>query len=434
MSVRLLAYWAPKSHHLAQRICDDFAAERAFLPLDPEGSVTRNQLILSEARPDELWAEAWPEGLKLEGCEVVASQGNQALHCFELNWSEKGLEWPADLAYILYTSGSTGRPKGVMISRKNAMAFVNWAAATFPLDADDVVASIAPFHFDLSVFDLHVTRRQGARLWIPPSEAVANPRLMAREMALAGATTLYATPTFLQFLMNHGRMERHDFSALRRVLFAGEPFPVAPLEALMEMLPQAEFHNLYGPTETNVVAHWCVQLSPEHPTSIPIGGAASEARLKVSSHGELWVAGPTVACGYADGSPLAGHRDEMDAFWYATGDLVDDLGGGVFRYRGRKDRMVKRRGYRIEPSEIEAAMMASGAFLRVACLVASGPVLVLAYETKNPSKTFEDLSAIARQTMPLWMCPDTYFAPMEWPLTPSGKTDYTKLLSTWQNT
>lgn len=265
-----------------------------------------------------------------------------------------------DLAYILYTSGSTGRPKGVCISHRNALAFVEWAADAVGATADDRFASHAPFHFDLSVFDLYVSFLSGACIVLVPEQSAFLPQALIGLIAAEKVTVWYSVPTIITMMVDAGLIEQLDPLPLRVLVFAGEPFPVAPLRRLRQGWSDVRLFNFYGPTETNVcTAYEVAEVDDARTIPVPIGGAASGdemwaetdagGRAAVGEEGELVVTGPTVMLGYWGHEP---HRGP-----YRTGDIVRVLDGGIYEYIGRRDHMVKVRGYRVELGEIEAALL-----------------------------------------------------------------------------
>lgn len=302
------------------------------------------------------------------------------------------------LAYILYTSGSTGKPKGVMISQRAACAFIDWASSFADLRSDDRVASHAPFHFDLSIFDLFASIKVGATVVLVPSELAVFPRSLADWIERQAITVWYSAPSALTRLVLQGGLERHGFVNLRRIFFAGEVFPIANLRKLQRAIPHAQYGNLYGPTETNVCIACIVGLVSEEQTRpAPIGRACAGARLLVLSEeggvcaagevGELYVAGDTLMQGYW-GMPdqTAAVLTMLPAYelqtgyagpWYRTGDLVYQDQDGNYHFCGRRDMQVKIRGYRIEPGEIESVLM-------------QHPAVVEAAVTAQPSSASED--------------------------------------------
>jgi amino acid adenylation domain-containing protein len=265
-----------------------------------------------------------------------------------------------DLAYILYTSGSTGSPKGVRISHRNALAFVEWAAAELGAGPADRFANHAPLHFDLSVLDLYVAFLAGASVYLIPHESGYAPGSLVELLTEQRITVWYSVPSALILMARDGGLLESRPPCLRAILFAGEPYPVEHLRRLRTHLPGIRLLNLYGPTETNVCTYFEVtDLPAESTRPVPIGRACSGDKVWVAradgtpaepgEEGELIVDGPTVMLGY-HGQPAQAGRP------YGTGDRVILADDGNFEYLGRRDSMVKLRGYRVELGEIEAAL------------------------------------------------------------------------------
>ncbi len=281
----------------------------------------------------------------------------------------------SDTAYILYTSGSTGAPKGVMISHRNSLSFVEWAAECVGLTPDDRVCCPAPLHFDLSVFDVFASCLAGSTTVVVPQGTTTFPVQITKLIEHERVTVWYSVPSVLTLLTLYGNLQAHDLSHLRTVIFAGEVFPVKFLRNLMEALPNARFMNWYGPTETNVCTYYLVpQLEAGRTDPLPIGIACANTEVfavdstgkvvtEEGEEGELQVSGPTVMQGYWGHPEMTEKvlvRNPLkpdDVTWaYKTGDIVSLNKDGSYEFRGRRDGMVKTRGYRVELGEIESVL------------------------------------------------------------------------------
>ncbi|HTU73905.1 MAG TPA: amino acid adenylation domain-containing protein [Trebonia sp.] len=260
-----------------------------------------------------------------------------------------------DCAYILYTSGSTGSPKGVMLSHRNGRAFGDWAAAEVGLRPGDRVANHASFNFTLSIFDLYSTFAAGATVVPVPQEWKSDPRQLARFLYDERISVWYSVPSALTLMMRFGGLtDSPPPPGLRTILFAGEPFPIGAARRLADWCGCA-MYNLYGTTETNVCSYHRVTAADlASGEGLPIGRACCGDRMWIGRRpagvpdgsGELYVEGPSVFLGYWGREP---HRGP-----YPMGDLVRELPDGEFAYAGRVDDMLKIRGNRIEPAEVEA--------------------------------------------------------------------------------
>ncbi len=351
------------------------------------------------------------------------------------------------LAYILYTSGSTGRPKGVMLSHRSATSFVDWCSSVLDPHESDRFSSHAPLHFDLSVLDLFVSIKHGASLVLISEESGKDPLRLAPLIADRRITIWYSTPSILSLLAQYGKLQRYDFGALRFVLFAGEVFPVPSLRTLKSQWPSPRYFNLYGPTETNVCTYYEIPSDiPEGRTEpFPIGRACEHLRCEVvdaegraiplGEEGELVVNGPGVMAGYwnlPEQNAQAFLVSPTGEQWYRTGDLVLQTPEGIYLFRGRRDRMVKRRGFRVELGEIEAGLSGHPAAREVAVVAvpdSSGGLRIKAFlsvhDAQRPS--IIDLKQFCVNRLPRYMAPDSFTFVDALPRTSTDKIDYQAL-------
>ena len=337
---------------------------------------------------------------------------------------------PEALAAILYTSGSTGHPKGVALSHQAMSHFADWAADTFNINEQDRIASLTPFHFDLSVFDLFTSLSRGASVFFIPSRLTLSPSRLTAWLSEQHISVWYTVPSILSFIALKGALATTPLNNLKTVLFAGEVFPTAQLIKLCEQLPQVAFYNLYGPTETNVCGYWSVErnrLQKDQP--IPIGLAACDAKLKINDdNGELLVQSTNNLSGYWQQGKLSPALDNQSV--YHTGDKVSVNELGEYCYHGRLDRMLKCSGYRVEPAEIECLIEQSHEVQHCAVVgisdSASGqrPAAALVLKT---GFSLADISKTIRQNLPAYMQPCKFLLLDSLPCLSNGKTDYLSL-------
>lgn len=355
----------------------------------------------------------------------------------------------SDLAYILYTSGSTGTPKGVMLSHAHALNFIAWAADEVELSRDDRVASHAPFHFDLSIFDVFASLSRGARICLLDAVTARFPAAVAQWVVREKVTVWYSVPSALVQLLPRLQAASEP-PRLRAILFAGEVFPGASLRAWREWLPEARFYNLYGPTETNVCSWYRLpRLAEQIPDPLPIGRACPNFLLEIRDDGRnpvpegqqgyLWARGPGILTGYwgdparTEASllarPCAGGLAEL---WYNTGDVVSHGPDGFLRFHGRRDDQVKCRGYRVSLLEVQETLLACPG-VRQAAVVAmpdpeAGQKLFGFVATADNSLTVEQILAFCARRLPPYMLPEHLEIRAALPETSTGKVDRTRLV------
>ncbi|MEM9515807.1 MAG: amino acid adenylation domain-containing protein, partial [Actinomycetota bacterium] len=284
-----------------------------------------------------------------------------------------------DVAYVLYTSGSTGRPKGVPISHRGLADYLAFAVDAYVGDSNHapVVALHSSLAFDLTITSLFLALLTGGRAVIVDGEPISALGAVAGDERI---TFLKATPSQLELLT---RLADDELRALRCIVVGGEAFRVPLARRVAELAPNARIFNEYGPTEAVVgcmLHEWTVG-DPDD-VDVPIGAAAAGAELAVldvdgqlavpGAWGELVVRRPGMATAYLHLPELSAERfvELPDAVvaaagagdgsgpWYRTGDRVRVVRPGVLTYGGRHDDQLKVNGIRLEPGEVEAALVA----------------------------------------------------------------------------
>jgi thioesterase domain-containing protein len=228
-------------------------------------------------------------------------------------------------------------------------------------------------------------------------------------------------------------------AGLRRIISSGEPLPPASADRCHELLPDVELHNLYGPTEAAIDVSWHRCQPGERP--LPIGAPIANTRLyvldplgeqtPVGTPGDLCIAGVQLAHGYAGRPGLTADKFRPDPFGaagqrlYRTGDRARWLPGGEIQYLGRSDDQVKVRGMRIEPGEIEAALVGHPAVRAAAVVAKAGAYLVAYVVGADPAEppTAEQLRDHLTGQLPGPMVPGQYQFLDGLPTTRTGKLD-----------
>ena len=438
-------------------------AGAAYIPADPTAPASRNAFIFHNCAVKILIVEArLAEALRLEfsqvsfAPEMIVLEGTGAgvpltkaldrLDAVSLAPSvPSAVPDPSQLAYILYTSGSTGRPKGVMLSHGNAASFIDWCSDVLQPNEHDRFSSHAPFHFDLSILDIYVSLKHGATLVLVDEQLGKEPARLAPWIAEKKITVWYSAPSILSLLAQFGKLDQHNYSSLRLVLFAGEVFPIKYLKLLKSLWPHPRYFNLYGPTETNVCTFYEVpRLIPDSQIEpVPIGKACpyceplvvNEIGTEVArgAEGELCIAGRSVLEGYWNlpENTAKAFLPDRDIRWYRTGDIVTELPDGNYKFLGRRDRMVKKRGYRIELGEIEVALYRHPTIKEATVLAFpddDGVPIKAFTSTRDGSKLSTiELKKFCSENLPLYMVPDSFRCLDSLPKTSTDKIDYQKL-------
>lgn len=451
-----------KSIESVAALLGTLAQGAAYVPADPLAPVSRAAYIFSDCGIKAIVVErGFVESLREELAALGAAPkllivdkldagAGLRLALESAEASQAGAAGPppigSDLAYVLYTSGSTGRPKGVMLSHENALSFVNWCSDIFLPHEEDRFSSHAPFHFDLSILDLYVPLKHGAAIVLIGESLGKEPARLAQAISDHDISVWYSAPSILTMLVSQGRLDQYDWKRLRLVLFAGEVFPIKHLRALKQLWDGPRYFNLYGPTETNVCTWYEVpaEIDAGRTDPYPIGKVCAHyaerivdtdgQALPADAEGELCIAGPGVMQGYWN-QPQLDERvflnDSDGARWYRTGDIVQRDHHGDLRFLGRRDRMIKKRGYRVELGEIEAALYRHPEVKEAAAVAVAtddGPRVTAFLCTKSGERlSLIGLKKFCMEQLPQYMMPDVFLFITALPKTSTDKIDYQRL-------
>jgi amino acid adenylation domain-containing protein len=410
----------------------------AYLPLDPVYPIERLAFMLNDAQPRVLITREDLSEKFLEGSwKVVNIDGDAEIEEYSDAAPSQSIT-NDQLAYVIYTSGSTGQPKGVEITHESLLNLVFWHRRDFGVSARDRASHLASVGFDAAVWEVWPYLTAGASLHLPDETTRVSPESL-RDWLIANAITISFLPTALaERVMT---LDWPSHTALRFLLTGADTLHRYPTNGL-----PFELINNYGPTECTVVATSGRVQSEANPDGLPtIGRPIANTVVYIldemlqqvakGTAGELYIGGVGVARGYLNRPDLTSEKfishpfsDDPGARLYRTGDMARYLDDGQIAYLGRVDKQIKILGYRIEPSEIEAAIDRHPA-IAASVVVAHGGAceekrlaayLVMRNGTRPAA---EELRSFLQSALPDYMVPSIFVKLETLPLTANGKID-----------
>ncbi|MFD4532984.1 amino acid adenylation domain-containing protein [Kitasatospora sp. NPDC058397] len=419
-------------------------AGAAFLPLDPRYPADRIAYMLADAAPVlVLTTGTVAAGLPADSAvprllvEDLDTSGHPAHNLTDAETAtEIGTEpgtAPDAAAYVIYTSGSTGRPKGVVVPHTGLASLIESQRESLAPTPDSRVLLFASPSFDAAVAELSMALLTGARAVLGTADQLLPGPALAELIAEQGVTHVTLPPTALAVLPPDA------LAHVETLAVAGEACPPDLVEHWSARLRMV---NAYGPTESTVCASMTTPLSGR--IAPPLGRPILNTRLHVLDAalrpvpagvvGELYLAGAGLARGYLNRPGLTAERfvanpyDAPGSRMYRTGDLARRRADGSLEYLGRTDHQVKVRGFRIEPGEIEAALVRHPSLAQAFVLVREdrpGDRRLVGYAVARPGQTVDQalLRAHVGATLPDYMVPSAVVALDALPLTANGKVD-----------
>ncbi|WP_256252292.1 non-ribosomal peptide synthetase [Streptomyces sp. yr375] len=451
---RCVAVALPRSVDLIVARMAVLKAGAAYLPIDLKYPVERIRFMLDDAAPVlVVTTVADAEELPAAGVEILALDDPQVtavwdrVHDGDLTDRDRHAPLRADHpAYVIYTSGSTGRPKGIVSTHRGAAPFARTLAERFAVTPDSRILQFASPSFDSTFLEECMSLLSGATLVGAPAERLRPGPELAKLLGSGLASHVLLIPSVLALLPE---------GSLPDDLVLGVGGEACSAELVDRWAGGRRMVNAYGPSESTVCLTFTDPMLPGRGTP-SIGRPAHGSQCYVLDSrlqpvpagvtGELYIAGEGLARGYLNRPALTADRFPACPFgppgarMYRTGDLARWNADGELEYLGREDDQVKIRGMRIEPGEIEAALIRHDSVGQAVLVVRedtpggnpgsnSGEQRLVAYvvpEAEAEHAADVDVAALRghlASVLPAHMVPSAVVVLDALPLMPNGKLD-----------
>jgi amino acid adenylation domain-containing protein len=426
-----------RSAELVVAVLGVLRAGAAYLPLDPAQPPARLAAMVEDARPALVLTDAGdPADRPRDWLPVTAVEAEGHTTRPVVGTGR------ADLAYVIYTSGSTGRPKGVAVTHGSVLALFDQWLGRFGATPGEATSAWSSIGFDASVHELLLPLTTGAVLHVVPEDVRPDPAALLAWLREHRVVQAFLPPAYVRWI-DEDPARLHGL-ALRQLLTGVESLPEAALARFADALPGLRICFGYGPTEATLyaTAHFDPQpLDRQAPIGRPLPGSRLyllDERLRPvppGVSGEVFLAGDCLARGYLHRPGLTAERFVPDPFvpgerMYRTGDLARWLPDGEAEYAGRRDDQIKLRGFRIEPGEVTAALLAVPGVREAAVLVdRTGEPRLVAGIAGGGGRTPHEWRAALAGRLPDYMIPSVFAEFDRLPLGRSGKLDRDALLA-----
>jgi amino acid adenylation domain-containing protein len=401
-----------------------------YVPLDPDYPAARLTAMIEVAGARTLLSHRPLDGYDGTVLDVADRPGPAA---------PAAHVHPDDVAYLMFTSGSTGTPKGVAVRHAGIVRLVDDPDYVH-LGPDEVIAQLSTVSFDASTFEIWGALANGGRLVIAPPGTLS-PAELAGLLHRERVSTAWLTAGLFNVMVDECLT---GLLGLRQLLTGGDVMSPQRARRFLRQAPDCRLINGYGPTEvTTFTTCHTVTLNDTGQPRIPIGRPISGTHVEILDDryrpvpvgvpGFLYAGGLGVSRGYLGDPALTAERFVPDPWaygqrLYATGDLATYRPDGTIDFLGRADHQFKKRGFRVEPVEIEDALRRDPLVKDAAVTLAGSgadDTTLIAYVV--PAGTGTDaLTGLRRRLaghLPEHLLPDRFAAVGALPLTPNGKVD-----------
>lgn len=411
----------------------------------------RAKIFVTDEKKRTGFSDVWAQVPHLAGVVVLGLAGSReegGKHFF--SFPQDGEDRPparsgadADLAGLMYTSGTTGHPKGVMLTHRNILSAMSSITSYLKNTEGDVILNYLPLSFGYGLGQVLTMFMVGGSVVLEKS--FLYPYVALEKLRDEKATGFPLVPTMAAMLLQLD-LSGMDFPALRYFTNAAAPMPLDHIKRLRASFPKASFYSMYGQTECLRVTYLPPEQLDIRPTSVGRGMPNQELwiedeqgrRVGPGVAGELIVRGPHVMKGYWEApeetekklrpGPLPGEKV------LHTGDLFKTDEEGYLYFVSRRDDIIKCRGEKVSPREVEDILCAHAEVVEAAVVGVPDPVLGQAVGAvvvvRDPSRlTPADLLAYGKKHLEDFMVPKRIiFADGGLPKSPNGKIDKRSLV------